>query len=320
MLRRFLPLCIGLAATLGPPTGPLSAFAAPRLRRDRSAFAPVGLVRSGATQGRSVPPNWTERTKPYRVMADIYYVGTVDLSSFLVTSSDGHVLIDTGVEENADAVLDNIRALGFAVKDIRVILTTQAHYDHVGAHARLKKESGARVLVSAGDAALVAGGGEGDYLFGPAYHFPPTKVDATVKDGEVVKVGPIALTAHLTPGHTRGTTTWTMTVKDSAGQERKVVFLGSTAVNAGTKLLKNEKYPAIEADYKRAFEVERALSCEVFLAAHASAFGGPEKSATAAAGKGDAVFVDPQGCRAAIDRSEKAFLAELEKQRAAGSK
>ena len=93
----------------------------------------MGLVLSGATQGRSVPPNWTERTKPYRATADIYYVGTVDLSSFLVTSSDGHVLIDTGVEENADAVLENIRALGFAVKDIRVILTTQAHYDHVGA-------------------------------------------------------------------------------------------------------------------------------------------------------------------------------------------
>ena len=145
MLRRFLPLCIGLAATLGTPTGPLAAFAAPRLRRDRSAFAPVGLVRSGATQGRSVPPNWTERTKPYRVMADIYYVGTVDLSSFLVTSSEGHVLIDTGVEQNADAVLDNISALGFNMNDIRVILTTQAHYDHVGAHARLKKESGASV-------------------------------------------------------------------------------------------------------------------------------------------------------------------------------
>ena len=101
------------------------------------------------------------------------------------------------------------------------------------------------------------------------------KVDATVKDGEVVKVGPIALTSHLTPGHTKGTTTWTMTVKDSAGQERTVVFLGSTTVNPGTKLVNNAKYPAIEADYKHAFEVEKALPCEVFLAAHASAFGGP---------------------------------------------
>ena len=149
--------------------------------------------------------------KPYRVMANIYYVGTVDLRPSSITSPQGHVLIDTGVEENADAVLDNIRALGFDVKDIRVILTTQAHYDHVGAHARLKKESGARVLVSASDAPLVTAGGKGDYLFGPEYHFPPTKVDATVKDGEVVKVGPIALTSHLTPGHTKGDTSWTMT-------------------------------------------------------------------------------------------------------------
>nr|AIA13625.1 L1_beta_lactamase [uncultured bacterium] len=305
MVRRFVSLCIGLSVVQGMLPGLAVVLAAPLVWNESAA------------QGRSVPSNWTEKVKPYQVMGNIYYVGTLDLSSFLITSPEGHVLIDTGVEENAVAVLDNIRTLGFSVKDIRVILTTQAHYDHVGAHARLKNESGARVLVAAGDAPLVAGGGEGDYLFGPEYHFPPTEVDATVKDGEVVKVGPIALTAHLTPGHTKGTTTWTATVRDSAGQDRKVVFLGSTTVNTGTKLVKNEKYPAIEADYKHAFEVEKALPCEVFLAAHASAFGGPEKTAAAAA-KGDAVFVDPQGCRAAIERSEKAFLAELEKQRTGG--
>nr|AIA10997.1 L1_beta_lactamase [uncultured bacterium] len=269
-----------------------------------------------AAQGRSNPSDWTTRVAPYKVMANIYYVGTLDLSSFLLTSPEGHVLIDTGVEENAEAILANIKTLGFNVKDVRVILTTQAHYDHVAAHARLKKESGARVLVSTADAPLVAGGGEGDYLFGPAYHFPPTPVDAMVKDGEVVTVGPTALKAHLTPGHTRGTTTWTTTVRDAAGKDRSVVFLGSTSVNPGTKLVNNDKYPGIEADYKRAFTVEKGLTCEVFLAAHASAFRGPEKAAAAAAGKGDAAFIDPEGCRAAIERSEKAFLAELEKQRA----
>src|SRR4030095_11459922 len=121
-----------------------------------------------------------------------------------------------------------------------------------------------------GDAPLVAGGGEGDYLFGAEFHHPPTKVDATVRDGEVVKVGPIAVTAHLTPGHTKGATTWTMTVKDSTGRDRNVTFLGSTTVNPGTKLVANSQYPSIEADYERAFEVEKALPCEVFLAAHAS--------------------------------------------------
>jgi metallo-beta-lactamase class B len=266
------------------------------------------------------PSPWTARVQPYRVMTGIYYVGTLELSSFLVTSPAGHVLIDSGVEANADAILENIRALGFNVRDVRVILTTQAHFDHVAAHARLKKETGARVLVAAADAPLVEGGGKGDYLFGPKYYFPPTRVDATIADGEVVRVGDTALTAHLTPGHTRGATTWTMTAKDSAGRDRRVVFMGSTSVNPGTKLVNNQEYPAIEADYKRAFQVQKALPCEVFLAAHASVFNGPAKAAAAAAGKGDAAFVDPEGCRAALDRSEQAFQAELSKQRRAGAR
>ena len=115
------------------------------------------------------PSAWTARVQPHRVMAGIYYVGTLDLSSFLVTSAAGHVLIDSGVEANADAIMENIRALGFSVRDVRVILTTQAHFDHVAAHARLQKASGARVLVAAADAPLVEGGGKGDYLFGPKY-------------------------------------------------------------------------------------------------------------------------------------------------------
>ena len=290
------------------------------LRRVLLLALTTTMVTTTAAQERSNRANWTERVKPFRVMANIYYVGTLDLSSFLVTSPDGHVLIDTGLEENADAILENIRTLGFKVGDVRVMLTTQAHYDHVAAFARLKKESGARVLVAAGDAPIVEGGGEGDYLFGSAYHYPPTKVDSTVRDGEVVRVGTTALTAHLTPGHTKGDTTWTMEVKDSTGHDRRVVFIGSTSVNPGTKLVNNQKYPGIEADYKHAFEVQKALPCEVFLAAHASVFNGPTKAADAAAGKGDAAFIDPQGCRAAIDRSEKAFLAELAKQRSEGSK
>ena len=285
------------------------------------AVLPLTLVTSVALmQAPQAPPSpspWTERIAPFKVMGNIHYVGTLDLSSFLITSPEGHVLIDSGVEANADAILANIKTLGFDVKDIRVMLTTQAHYDHVAAFARLKKESGARVLVSAADAPLVEGGGKDDYLFGAEYNFPPTKVDATVRDGEVVKVGPIALTAHLTPGHTKGDTTWTMDVTDSGGKTRHVVFLGSTSVNPGTILVGNPKYPGIEADYKRAFEVEKGLTCEVFLAAHGSQFQGPEKAKAAAAGKGDAAFIDPEGCRAAIERSEKSFLAELAKQKSA---
>jgi metallo-beta-lactamase class B len=266
-----------------------------------------------AGQGR-FPANWTERVKPFRIMANIYYVGTADLSSFLVTSPEGHVLIDTGVEGNSEVVIDGIRELGFNPRDVRVILTTQAHYDHVGAHAGVQKATGARVLVAEADAPIVAAGGEGDYLFGPSYYYPRVKVDGTVRDGQVVRVGTTALTAHLTPGHTKGATTWTMEVKDSTGTDRHVVFMGSTTVNPGTILVNNPKYPAIASDYKHAFEVQKALPCEVFLSAHASVFNARTKAAAAAAGKGDAAFIDPEGCRASIDRSERAFLAELAKQ------
>ena len=286
------------------------------------ALLPALLTSFALVQAPQSPAGnnpWTERVAPFKVMGNIHYVGTLDLSSFLITSPAGHVLIDSGVEANAEAILANIKALGFDVKDIRVMLTTQAHYDHVAAFARLKAASGARVLVSVADAPLVEGGGKGDYLFGPEFYFPPTKVDATVKDGEVVTVGPIALTAHLTPGHTKGDTTWTMDVTDSGGKTRHVVFLGSTSVNPGTILIDNPNYPGIAADYKRAFEVEKRLTCEVFLAAHGSQFNGPAKAAAAAAGKGDAAFIDPDGCRVAIERSEKAFLAELAKQQG-GSK
>jgi metallo-beta-lactamase class B len=269
-------------------------------------------------QRAAVQPAWTEPVPPYRVMGNIYYVGTTDLSSFLVTSPEGHVLIDGGVAQNAPVVLAGIRSLGFDPRDVRIILTTQAHYDHVAAFAALKEATGAQVLASAPDAALLEAGGKGDYLFGPDYYFPPVKVDRIVKDGEVVRVGTTALTAHLTPGHTRGAMTWTMDVKDARGRTHPAVFLGSTSVNPGTVLVDNPVYPAIADDYRKAFAVEKALPCEVFLAAHASAFDGQKKAAAAAAGRMEEAFVDPDGCKAAIERSEKAFLAELAKQEKAG--
>ena len=265
----------------------------------------------------SIPNTWTTRTQPFKVIDNIYYVGTVDLSSYLITSPEGHVLIDTGVEANADAVMAGIRQAGFKVEDVRIILTTQAHFDHVGAHARLAEASGARVLVSAQDAPVVREGGRGDFHFGPDYYFPKVKVDGELHDGQVVTLGGISLTARITPGHTKGTTTWTMMAKDRNGRMRHVVFLASTTVNDGVKLVDNREYPQIVSDFQKSFRVQKGLTCEVFLSAHASAFKGPEKAKMAAAGKGEEAFVDPDGCRAAIERSEKAFGEELTKQRQA---
>jgi metallo-beta-lactamase class B len=265
---------------------------------------------------QGAPKEWTERTAPYLILDGIYYVGTVDLGSYLITSPAGHILIDTGVEQNAASISDSIRALGFNVKDIRIILTTQAHFDHVGALAKLKERTGARVLASAADAPLLEQGGKGDYLFGPEFYFRPVHVDAIVKDGEVVRLGGRALVAHLTPGHTQGTTTWTLDAQDKLRRVRHVMFMGSTTVNDGAKLVDNEKYPAIATDYRRSFMVLKALPCDVFLTAHASVFRGADKAAAAAAGKGEDAFVDPRGCRDVIERMRKAFDEKLAAQRA----
>jgi metallo-beta-lactamase class B len=250
---------------------------------------------------------WTARTPPVRIVDNIYYVGSFDLASYLITTPEGHILIDTGVPENADAVADNIAALGFTIRDVRMILTTQAHFDHVGAHARLKAASGARVLVSAADAPAVEAGSR---------DFPAAKVDGIVKDGEVLRIGGVELTAHLTPGHTKGCTTWTMKARDLDGQMLDVVFAGSTTVNPGVKLTANSEYPAIAQDFQHTFATLKALPCDVFLAAHASQFGGNDKMTRALAGARPNPFIDRAGFKRAVARSEQAFAVEWKKQQA----
>jgi metallo-beta-lactamase class B len=262
----------------------------------------------------SIPDTWTARARPFKIIGNIYYVGSQDLASYLITTKEGHILIDSGVEQNAPAVTAGIRELGFKVEDVRIILTTQAHFDHVGAHAALAEATGARVMVSAGDAPVVRDGGKGDYHFGPNYYFHGVKVDRELHDGEVITLGGVSLTARITPGHTRGTTTWTMMVPDRNGRMRHVVVLGSTTVNDGVRLVDNRAYPQIASDFQKAFRVQKGLTCEVFLAAHASAFQGMAKAKAAASGKGEDAFIDPEGCRAAIERSEKAFEETLAQQ------
>lgn len=269
------------------------------------------------SNGVTIPDSWTARTPAHHIIGNVYYVGTVDLASYLITTSEGHFLIDSGLAQNAAAVLDGIRTLGFDPADIRYLLTTQAHFDHVGAHAEIKRVSGAQIVVAAGDREVMEGGGKGDYHFGPRYYFPPVTVDRVIHDGAVISLGGTSLTARLTPGHTRGTTTWTMVAREESGRLRHVVFMGSTSVNEGVKLVDNRQYPFIADDYRRSFRVLRGLTCEVFLAAHASVFDGPRKAEAALDGQGEAAFVDPEGCRAAVERSERAFTAELERQRAA---
>ena len=285
-------------------------------------WVPMALTLSLALQpGKNFPANWTTPIEPFKIVGNIYYVGTEDLASYLITTPAGSVLIETGVEPNVDLVARNIASLGFKVTDVKYLLTTQAHFDHVGGHARLKQSSGAQVIVSEADAPVVEGGGRGDYHFGPDFYFTPVHVDRRIQDGDMVRLGGTVLTAHLTPGHTKGCTTWTMEVKDANGTTLHVVFAGSTTVNEGVQLVNNGKYPQIADDYRHAFAVLNQLPGDVFLPAHASQFADfPAKAEGARRGARPNPFIDPGALHSFLRSSQQAFDTKLAAQQKSSSR
>ena len=248
---------------------------------------------------------------PFQIIGPIHYVGTFDLASYLITTPNGHILIDSGLEADAAQLQASIEKLGFSVKDVRILLNTQAHFDHAAGLGAFKRLSGARMLASAGDAPLLESGGQNDPAFGNDLTFSPVPVDAIVKDGERVTLGNVALTAHMTPGHSKGTTTWSMTVRDG-GRDLLVVFAGSTSVpNPGMQLINNPRYPTLVDDYKRTFATLKAMKADVFLTQHASAFGLHDKAARLKAGEKPNPFIDPTGYARWITGSERSFLELL---------
>jgi len=243
---------------------------------------------------------------PFRIIGTIHYVGTSELGAYLITSQDGHVLIDSGMASTAPQLLASIAQLGFKVTDIKWLLTTQAHLDHVGSLAALQKASGGQVAVMTGDAELVERGGRGDFAFGDASTFPAVHVHRVLHDGDVISVGDIALTAHLTAGHTRGCTTWTMMAQEGSHRYR-VVFAGSLTVNPPVRLWKNPSYPGILEDYQHSVAALRRLSVDVFLGAHAGFFDLVVKRQRLALGETPNPFIDPAGFTAMIDRGAAAI-------------
>jgi metallo-beta-lactamase class B len=261
---------------------------------------------------------WNRPTKPFRVVGPVHFVGTNELGAYLVATPAGHVLIDGGLPQSAPLIEASIRALGFDPREIRVLLTTQAHFDHVGSLAHFKRLSGGQVEVMDGDVAVIESGGQADYLFGaagPRFRFEPVKVDRTLHDGDTVALGDVTLTARRTPGHTPGSTTWLTTVKDGA-RSYQVVFAGSTSINPGTRLVGTSSYPGIAEDFARAFEVLESLKPDVFLGAHTCFFGMEEKRARLGRPGTENPFVDPEGYRAHVAEKKRAFDAELARQRA----
>ncbi len=272
-------------------------------------------ARTARAQADAGTNSWNQPVEPFRIIGNIYYVGATDLTSYLIVTRAGDILLDGGLVETAPQVEANIRKLGFRLGDVKILLNSHAHYDHAGGLEELKRATRAKFYASAGDAPVLESGGRGDASLLDPTAFPPIKPDAILHDGEKISVGGTTMTAHLTPGHTKGCTTWTTTVEDG-GKPYQVVFVCSTSVLSGIPLIHNSAYPNIATDYERTFRVLRSLPCDVFLGAHGVFFDLTDKRKALQQGAKTNPFVDPAGYRTYLDRSEAAFQQDLRAQEA----
>jgi metallo-beta-lactamase class B len=269
----------------------------------RSQLAVLLLLASvGALSAQS---DWHEPFPPHRIADNLYYVGSKGLATYLITTSRGHILINSSFERTVPIIRGNVEKLGFKFEDIKILLA---------GHALVKERTGARVEVMEGDAKVIATGGKGQYLYDEGWK--PCAVDRVLKDGDTVTLGEATLTARLTPGHTRGCTTWTMQAVDG-GKSRNVVIIGSPNVNPGYQLVSNRDYPEIADDFAKSFRLLKSLPCDIFLGAHGSYYGMVEKFAQLQKDPKTNPFVDPEGYRAYVEDRDKNFreIAQKQKQR-----
>jgi metallo-beta-lactamase class B len=249
---------------------------------------------------------WNRPATPFRLLGNLYYVGTEGLAAYLLTDPQGHILIDGGLPESAALIAANIRALGLRIEDVRVLLINHAHFDHAGGLAELKRLSGAALAASAADRPdLEAGRAAGRDDHDP---FPAVHVDRTLVDGETVRVGATVLKTLLTPGHTRGCTSWTYEAVE-AGRKLRVLFACSLTV-AGQDLRGGERYPQAVADFRATFARLRGLQADVFLNFHAPVFDLRGKRARQLAGDAFA-FVDAGELGRQVDLAQSAFERDL---------
>jgi metallo-beta-lactamase class B len=274
------------------------------------------LALTGGVSAQSNPA-WTQSFPPFRIAGNLYYVGSRGLASYLIVTPAGNILINSDLEANVPMISASIEKVGFRFADTKILLISHAHWDHDAGSAKIIRMTGAKYMVMDADVSVVESGGKTDFQYGntPSSLYPPAKVDLILHDGDEVKLGGAVLVAHLTPGHTKGCTTWTMKVSDS-GKTYNVVIVGSPNVNPGYKLVSNPAYPQIAEDYERMWRVLKSLPCDIFLGAHGGYFGLEEKYPLRKE-DGENPFVDPGGYKRFITQKEQDFRAELERQKLA---
>jgi metallo-beta-lactamase class B len=254
-------------------------------------------------------PEMNQPIEPVRIIGNIHYVGTNGVSSFLIVTRDGHILLDSGFNQSVPLIRQSIGTAGFRFADIRILLSTHAHFDHVAGHALIQEQTGAQIMASEHDAEVIARGGDEVWE-----GWRGSRVDRVISDGDHVRLGGVELTAHLTPGHTEGCTTWTMDTIDS-GRKYRVVFVGGYGINPGVRLVGNKQYPDIAENYARTFRVLNSIRPDVFLAQHPEIFDYENKRRRMGAGSGENPFIDPAGYRERVREGEKAYRDQLQRER-----
>lgn len=255
---------------------------------------------------------WNKPVEPFKIIGNVYYVGASEITSFLIISPKGHILIDGGFAETAPQIKENIVKLGFKLKDVKILLNTQAHYDHAAGLAELKRATEAKMLISAEDKILLENGGKDDFAFGNDYSYEPVKADRIIKDGEIIKLGNVSLKTIFTPGHTKGCTSFWLETKEN-GKTYNVLFHGSTT-SPGYKLVGNEKYPNIIADYEKTFSLLKKLNPDVFLASHGNFFDLLDKIEKLKQDKSSNPFIDPNIYKDFLESTEKDLREKIKSQ------
>lgn len=277
----------------------------------RRHFLALPFAAAALAQDKS----WTEPFPPHRVARNLYYVGSRGLASYLITTEEGHILINSNLASSPDQIRASVEKLGYKFSDVKILLISHAHWDHCAGSARIKEMTGARYMVMDADVPEIEDGGKSNFHYGndPSMLYQATKVDRVLHDGDTVRLDNSTLTARITPGHTKGCTTWTMKLSDF-GREFNVVIVGSPNVNPGYKLVNNAKYPQIASDYERTFQTLKSLPCDIFLGAHGDYYDMARKYARVQPSGRPNPFVDPAGYRSYVADREAAFRAELARQ------
>lgn len=274
----------------------------------RALLLCLAALLAGGAAPLTTPSEWTQPTQPFHIAGPVYYVGTEGIGVYLIRTGAGLILLDGGLEENVPAIEANIVALGFGLSDVKLMIATHAHFDHVAGSAQLKRDTGALLAASPGDRdALETGIPPSEISYG-VIRFPPVKVDRVLADGQPVRLGEVTITPVFTPGHTPGCTSWTLQVTEN-DRKLRMVFPCSMTV-AGNKLVGNTGYPDIVADFRQSFAKMRKLRADIVLPAHPGQADVIGRARRREAGDSSA-FVAPDLLPRLVDEAEAAFEREL---------